>query len=862
LKVAQTAGTLSANDFELSYEDAGEVPEGAITLNVANDENGTPTLYLEIAAYSVVGVTDVVLSTSDGSQESAFLEAYSSHWSPVGVPEEGRKYHVKNGKELRTPYVVAAGGSNSAPLGDDIDFTGDAIVLGDASSAGTLALWSMACLNVPSIVLSNAVVSLPGNWAGLRKVKLNSDIFVAASDPSKAVFKTVATWQHLYLEGTFSGDENSAVRFLFTNANSDMNLDSDCSNYKGVIEVSATSANGANLADFRIGAAKIGGTLKLGEVTGNEGGKMKFTATNALEVDKLVVNRPTAIGITVNTATYEAQSDAVKVLTSFEANAPVTIDTVFTGGDPIGNNFNEAFIPVMKWPVSLNVDESKFSAGTFSVSGVAAASQFTPSSGFMSVSFRTEGDWRILGLEKPKTIYLLNPDDSKISNDPVMNSARASFDECYKEEADHLYGWNWSDGQRPSSAFDYYVNKTLRTNSSKKDQFFLGKTMHLSGGTLVMQSTTATISNMTVAGGNLSHIHQGGDTTAYGFARGGTRRMYGNAFVSAKGATVTAPFLTAAVGSGCFDFAMNLSGPGQVNFKMNSSTLFPQETVNPSYLMVSGDNSAWTGNLLCCAADAARWSSDEHLVVLFSGMDNLGGEPSAFAHNGLTLRHAATLKPMVSTAYSRANRGIMVDGFGGIDCDTNIVFNIDSAVTYFGKLRKQGAGSVLFGGAAKFLQLDNTPGDVPLQGVDSNLLHVVEGSVGVTSSEALNGVKIVFEDGAALRVKAGGADSNLAAKGLVNVKTETPMVANSANGKIVVEFDTDGLEANGSAYRAAICTVTGGAAESLRGKFVLRRPKSMEGYGASMAEEIVNVADGTVTFVADIRYVSMTVIIR
>ena len=861
LKVAETAGTLNADDFELAYEDVGEMPEGALSLKVANDDNGVSTLYLEIAAFSLDGVTDVELTESDALKESAFLEDFADHWTPIGVPQDGRTYHVKNGRMLRTPYLAAAGESNTAPYGDDQIFSGDAIVLGDATSVGTLGLWSMARVRIPSLVLSNAVVSSAGNWGGKRSTIVNSDILVAATAPEKAVFRTDSTWQHLFLEGSLSGDVNSSVRFLFTNANSDMNLDSDCSAYNGLVEVSATSDGGTNLADFRIGAAKLPGTLKLGAVTGKTGGTVKLTATNGLEVGTLVVNRPTTLSINVASATYEADRDIIKILDSLEMNSTVTVDVAFTGGEPVMNNLDAAFIPVMRWPVSCEVDESKFAAGTVTVSGVSANNQLTPSSGFMTAAFRTEGEWRIMGLEKREVVYLLVPDDSKTNDNPVVYSARTSFDECYKQEGDRAYGWNWSDGQRPSPEFDYYVDKTLRTNSSEQDQVFRGHAMHLTKGTLVMQSYSATITNLNITGGNVMHIHQGGDTRAYGFARGGTRRIYGNAFVSQMGASIVSPFLTTTSGSGCFDFAMKLSGSGQVNFKMNSSTLFPQNAVNPSYLMISGDNSKWTGNLLCCATDGKLWSSDEHLVVLFSNMDNLGGDLSKFVYNGLTLRHAATLKPMESTVYSRVNRGIFIEGFGGVDCDTNIVFNIDSTITYSGKLRKQGAGALLFGGTSKFLQADKTAGDQPIAGAESNVLHVEEGSVGVTASDACDGVKMVFEEGASLRVKVSEESTALGAKGLVNLKAETPFAINAPSGKLAVEFDTEALEADGTVYRVAICTVKSDKASSIRGKFALKRPQ-MGGYSAVMADEIEDSAAGTVTFVAELRYCAMRVIIR
>ena len=131
----------------------------------------------------------------------------------------------------------------------------------------------------------------------------------------------------------------------------------------------------------------------------------------------------------------------------------------------------------------------------------------------------------------------------------------------------------------------------------------------------------------------------------------------------------------------------------------------------------------------------------------------------------------------------------------------------------------------------------------------------------MTVPDACDGVKMVFEEGASLRVKVSEESSALGAKGLVNLKAETPFAINAPSGKLAVEFDTEALEADGTVCRVAICTVTSDKASSIRGKFALKRPQ-MGGYSAVMADEIEDSAAGTVTFVAELRYCAMRVIIR
>ena len=167
-----------------------------------------------------------------------------------------------------------------------------------------------------------------------------------------------------------------------------------------------------------------------------------------------------------------------------------------------------------------------------------------------------------------------------------------------------------------------------------------------------------------------------------------------------------------------------------------------------------------------------------------------------------------------------------------------------------------------FGGSAKFLQADGkTVGDMPIVGMESNVLQVAEGSVGVTAPLACDGVKAVFEDGASLCVKVSGSDDDLASKGWTSVKTDTPFVLNASDGKLPVTFDASGLASNGSKYETAICTVSAVAASALRGKFKLARP-GLKGYVAELIDEVVDADAQTVTFRARLRYSAMKVILR
>ncbi len=192
-------GSLNLSDFDLVPMDAGEGGGDILSLRVQNDANGVPTLWLVKDAYVVDGNVTPYLSLSDGYQESAFEEAYAAHWTPSGVPIAGRRYEVKSGKLLRTPYFQPVVTTTAGVPGEDQTFGGDSITLGDATSRGEIQHWGYNKVIIPSLVISNGAYICSGNWSGNRHSWLDAPIEIAATSPANAEFRTGTTWQHLYL---------------------------------------------------------------------------------------------------------------------------------------------------------------------------------------------------------------------------------------------------------------------------------------------------------------------------------------------------------------------------------------------------------------------------------------------------------------------------------------------------------------------------------------------------------------------------------------------------------------------------------------------------------------------------------------
>ncbi len=814
LSCPAAAGALNIDDFDLVPMDAGDGAEELLSLSVRDDSNGVPTLWLVKQAYAPDDSTVPVLSVSDGSGESAFLEGWASHWSPAGVPAAGRDYIVKDGKILRTPYFQPAVTTSAGVPGEDQTFGGDSITLGDAASTGEIQHWGYNKVVIPRLVVSNGCYTCSGNWTGNRHAWLDAPIEIAAADPSKAVFKTGATWQHLYLLGKVTGGESSACRMYFTNSNSEMLPQGDWSEYYGLLELACSSS--AMVGDVKFGgsATAMPGKLRIGSTTAEAGGSFRMTFSGGLAVSALEVNRPVTLHVGLDAS---ALAGAPLVVTnSLTLNAKVSLSLDATG-DIISrtDNADAAFIPVLKvaTKVAGSLDETMFEIG-----GVTGAS-LTPASLF-ALEKREEAGFTVLGLAKRRVIHMLSADDATTNSTTGAKTARTSFDREWEaadgDNTGRAAGWNWSVNARPQPDCDYYVDngKTLRTHSSDAEAFFRGHALYLRGP-LLMQSDDVTVTNCHLIGGLLQAVHHGGRGGMYSFLPESslTRTFYGDVAVHAN-SSVASPATAQFDG---LRLACGFSGSAMLTVAKNSNSLYA------GFVDMAGDNTSFSG-IMKFSDNYASASPGTRMTVIFSGADNLGGEMAAFAYNGVWLTRHATLRPSCTASYSRENRGIYVETAGGIDVAEGEAFTVDAQVTWHGQLVKYGAGVLRFGKAPKFMGADGkTIQDAPIANAPSNLVRVTAGSIGVTMPTACDGLTLVMEDGASLQVDVDSASGALATQGLVNTKSPSPFVLDGTDGKLHVSFDMSGAT-GGARYTVAVCTLPAAEAAALRQNIVLEKP--------------------------------------
>ncbi len=273
---------------------------------------------------------------------------------------------------------------------------------------------------------------------------------------------------------------------------------------------------------------------------------------------------------------------------------------------------------------------------------------------------------------------------------------------------------------------------------------------------------------------------------------------------------------------------------------------------NPkAYFYLGGTNDDFHGKFIstCSFANGDRGpypdpAKDWYATIYLKDGRNLGGTYSgddgwaAFTVGAWTkLKLASTVS---SVTLDEPTRGIFVTkGCAQVDLSAGQTLTVKEPITFGGELRKLGAGCLALGSGARFI--DGDPATAPQEG--TNRLAVCAGTLKLLSTNAVDGVQIEMSAGAAIAVDADSAAEGMSEFGFVNTRWATPFVPAEAGAPIPVTVC--GL-ADGATATVPICTVSSAAASGLSFKLA-RIPRCR----ASVVTRTN--ADGTVTFVADVK---------
>ena len=234
----------------------------------------------------------------------------------------------------------------------------------------------------------------------------------------------------------------------------------------------------------------------------------------------------------------------------------------------------------------------------------------------------------------------------------------------------------------------------------------------------------------------------------------------------------------------------------------------------------------------------------------------LGGPLDTFMFDALELNLFGCLKPLASMTLDTANRGIFVNWFGRMLVESNLVFHVNERLTMGGTLEKMGAGTLWLGAstAPKFTgaQLADPPSAAGADG--TNVVRVLEGALGATTTNAVDGLALSFAEGGKLAVDA-AATGDVAAYGLYNKKGIVTF--DGANLGVAISPPED----VGYATVAVLTVPTAQAAAFLDGTKPRMEADDIKGYRTWFSYE-EDAVSGLTTFKVTVARVGMTIIFR
>ena len=181
---------------------------------------------------------------------------------------------------------------------------------------------------------------------------------------------------------------------------------------------------------------------------------------------------------------------------------------------------------------------------------------------------------------------------------------------------------------------------------------------------------------------------------------------------------------------------------------------------------------------------------------------------------------------------------------------------LSTQLTLNGTLYKDGAGILVMGGSVKF---GEDAADMPTEG--SNIFIVTNGTVKVTSADAMNGLASTFAAGTRLVLTVDPGNAELTHYGIRNVKTDNPFSVNGG-GMLPISLSASPAvksAAKGRALNVGILTVTAKADEF----FSTLMPTELRSPFPSTKGTVVrSESDGFVTYSMRIVPVGLRVVLR
>ena len=788
---------------------------GPYWLKAAFDNSKSTGAYKDAAAWEDAG------GTASGASGAAL--------------DDTATYNINNGRVMR------------ASTEDTWEFGGNSLVLGDSGSVGTILLYGHnKTYEFPrgGLILSNGYITAHGAYN--RSFAVNGEITVADGTEESPVSRIQISYSNsqIRLAGTLKGSENavldvgalSAWGKSYFNNGSRVVLESDCSDFLGLINMKAEKSNNLTepyswLSLVFAPSSVFGGRLKM-----NAGTFLKPADTTTLAT---LGSLDLCAGTTVDFFAGGLTNSQLVVTNALTVEEGVTLrlteKTLLT-------HTNTVFLPLITAPAANITGEV---ADKFSLEANISNTAWTVRLGIRDAG----GGARVLGVELPPLVYLKKGDNNGKGFDLGESSSWTAL-------TNEL---SWSDGMVPHAGAHYRVEgvgsseRSLRTKWDESPYTFAGDSLTFGRrGKLIIcgQSKRRTFNCTNLyfeAGSELVSVQNAAMSLPFGF-------------------TLTSPSGAGEAAMRSFtgqrmDITGEVHGTGDMVLRGNYPSGSPQ-----GFYYFSAMNTNWFGRMRLDhdGLDPYRITNYYWQTVYVSDERNLGGRLAEFDWKALTLGVSGAIRTYDTTPVTLTtnyNRGVFVDYIGHFDVyRASHKFTVNTQITMNGLLRKIGPGLLTMGGTVKFLGEDGEPGDIPR--ATSNIFEIAEGKVVVASARACDGMAITFTDGAQLELKLDPADPEMLGCGLRNTKTDTPFVLADGMAKLPLSLDWSSVSKPEIPVTVGVVTVSNSADTVAAVGAMLPEFRSPWGGVRSELVPMERPDEGSVTFALKLCPVGIRFIVR
>ena len=242
---------------------------------------------------------------------------------------------------------------------------------------------------------------------------------------------------------------------------------------------------------------------------------------------------------------------------------------------------------------------------------------------------------------------------------------------------------------------------------------------------------------------------------------------------------------------------------------------------------------------------------------------NLGGPLATPNPKALTLENMCRLEladGCTSLVLDEPTRGIFINWVGRFLAEEGETMTISSPLAVDGTLWKEGDGLLVLGNPAPTFGADATATE-PVGDPTNHMFRIAGGDVKIASVDAVNGLDVVFTNGAGrLVLDLDGTDADFKAYGIRNVKTDDPFAVEGDLTGVKLELSTAAVPTE-QEFSVAVLTVRTsayGKTAALFGR--LAKSATLRGWRISCAPRDND--DGTTTMVASVQRTGFMVLIK